>query len=79
MRSSASVAVLERNLGWVVAINGSIRPILDWFLSAERALDVALGHADELGVGVVAVVRKDGETSFVSIDGDRSSRYSQVA
>ncbi len=79
MRSSSSVSVIRRNLRWEVLINGKTRPILDWFVSEERALDAARKHARDLGIDVVALVLGDGSVdSWVSAEGERFSRYSRA-
>jgi hypothetical protein len=78
-RVTTSVTVLQRRVGWVVAINGSVRFFVDWYVSEDRALDAALQYAKELDHRVVAMVGKDGATVFIGPEGDMSGRYSMVA
>jgi hypothetical protein len=79
MHSSASVSVVQRFFGWELVTSGTARPVLDWFLSRDRALAAALRRADELQLDVVALVTKgDTVECWVNRDGGRYSRYSQA-
>jgi hypothetical protein len=52
---AAEVRVAYRNLRWEVRVNGFARPMVDWFCTADRALEHAMDRARDVDAALIIV------------------------